>query len=100
MNSAGSVALPLEGQISLGALSDRVGREWVWTAGCAGFVTVALIGGGAMGPWMAGVIHDTTRSYKLAFVLAIACCVVSAMAIWIAAPRKVRLVPGRVRSGD
>lgn len=25
------------GQISLDALSDRVGREWVWTVGCAGF---------------------------------------------------------------
>jgi hypothetical protein len=29
-------------------------------------------------------------------VLAIACCAVSALAIWIAAPRKVRLVPGCV----
>ena len=28
------VAIP--GQIGLGALSDRIGREWVWTAGCAG----------------------------------------------------------------
>ena len=37
------VAIP--GQIGLGALSDRIGREWVWTAGCAGFVVcyVALI---------------------------------------------------------
>ena len=25
------------GQVGLGALSDRIGREWVWTAGCAGF---------------------------------------------------------------
>ena len=145
----------IPGQISLGALSDRVGREWVWTAGCAGFaicyaalialeysptpallylmiasqgflgyaltsvmgpivaeiyegphygsifgtITVALIGGGAMGPWIAGVIHDLTGSYELAFVLAIACCVLSAAAIWIAAPRKVRLVPGRMPSG-
>jgi MFS family permease len=145
----------IPGQISLGALSDRVGREWVWTAGCAGFaicyvalialeysptpallylmivsqgflgyaltsvmgpivaeiyegphygsvfgtITVALIGGGAMGPWIAGVIHDLTGSYELAFVLAIACCVLSAAAIWMAAPRKVRLVPGRMPSG-
>ena len=142
----------IPGQISLGALSDRVGREWVWTAGCAGFaicyaalialeysptpallylmiasqgflgyaltsvmgpivaeiyegphygsvfgtITVAVIGGGAMGPWIAGVIHDLTGSYELAFVLAIACCVLSAAAIWMAAPRKVRLVPGRM----
>ena len=153
--SLGAVSVVgIPGQISLGALSDRVGREWVWTTGCAGFVicyaapialeysptpsllylmvisqgflgcaltsvmgpivaeifegphygsifgtiTVALIGGGAMGPWIAGVIHDATSSYQLAFVLAIACCVMSAAAIWIAAPRKVRLVPGRVRS--
>jgi MFS family permease len=27
----------IPGQIALGALSDRAGREWVWTAGCAGF---------------------------------------------------------------
>ena len=60
-----------------------------------GTLTVALIGGGAAGPWIAGVIHDATGSYRLAFLLAIACCVVSAAAIWIAAPRKVRLVPGR-----
>ncbi|GGC48982.1 MFS transporter [Siccirubricoccus deserti] len=143
------VAIP--GQIGLGALSDRVGREWVWMVGCCGFalcyvalialeqapspallwlmviaqgslgyaltsvmgpivveifegphygaifgaITVALIGGGAAGPWTAGVIHDATGSYRPAFVLAGACCVVSAAAIWIAAPRKVRLVPGR-----
>jgi MFS family permease len=144
----------IPGQIILGGLSDRIGREWVWTAGCAGFaicyaalialelkpagsdvllylmvlaqgflgyaltsvmgpivaeifegpeygsifgtITVALIGGGAAGPWIAGVIHDATGSYRLAFFLAIGCCVTSATAIWIAAPRKVRHVPGRV----
>jgi MFS family permease len=142
----------IPGQIILGALSDKIGREWVWTTGCAGFavcyaalialehaasnsllylmvlaqgflgyaltsvmgpivaeifegphygsifgtITVALIGGGAAGPWIAGVIHDATGSYRLAFGLAIACCFTSAVAIWIAAPRKVRDVPGRV----
>ncbi len=145
------VAIP--GQITLGWLSDRFGREWVWMAGCAGFaicyaaliglettpsrvllyvmiisqgalgygltsvmgpivaeifdgphygaifgaITIALIGGGAAGPWVAGVIHDMTGSYRLAFVLAIGCCCLSTCAIWIAAPRKVRLVPGRAR---
>jgi MFS family permease len=144
------VAIP--GQIGLGALSDRIGREWVWTVGCAGFavcyaalialehapspallwlmvisqgllgyaltsvmgpivaeifegphygsifgtITVALIAGGAAGPWIAGLIHDATGSYRLAFLLAIACCAVSAAAIWIAGPRKVRLVAGRM----
>jgi sugar phosphate permease len=37
------VAIP--GQIGLGHLSDRIGREWVWTIGCLGFVlcSVALL---------------------------------------------------------
>jgi MFS family permease len=146
-----AVAIP--GQIGLGALSDRIGREWIWTIGCTGFaicysalialehspspvmlyvmvitqgflgyaltsvmgaivaeifegphfgaifgtITVALLGGGAAGPWLAGAIHDATGSYRPAFLLAIACCFVSAAAIWLAAPRQVRLVPGRVR---
>jgi MFS family permease len=140
------------GQIILGGLSDRIGREWIWTAGCIGFaicyaalialehepsnlllyvmvlaqgflgyaitsvmgpivveifegphfgsifgtITVALIGGGAAGPWITGVIHDATGAYRLAFALAIACCFISAAAIWMAAPRKIRHVPGRV----
>jgi MFS family permease len=144
------VAIP--GQIGLGALSDHIGREWVWSAGCIGFavcyaalialehapsptllwlmvvsqgvlgyaltsvmgpivaeifegphygtilgtLTVAMIGGGATGPWVAGAVHDTTGSYGTAFVLAIGCCAVSAAAIWKASPRKVRLVPGRL----
>jgi sugar phosphate permease len=143
------VAIP--GQIGLGALSDRIGREWVWTVACLGFavcyaalialehapsnallylmvfsqgflgyamtsvmgpivaeifegphygsifgtITVALIGGGAAGPWVAGVIYDATGGYRLAWVLAIGCCLVSVAAIWLAAPRKVRVVPGR-----
>jgi MFS family permease len=138
----------IPGQIILGGLSDRIGREWIWTAGCAGFticyaaliameqapstallyamvfaqgffgyaltsvmgpivaeifegphfgsifgtITVALIGGGAAGPWFAGFIHDATGSYRLAFALIIGCCVVSATAIWLAAPRKIREV--------
>jgi len=143
-----AVAIP--GQISLGALSDRLGREWIWTAACAGFavcyaaliglgisvslpllyvmifsqgflgyaatsvmgpivaeifegphygtifgtLTIALIAGGAAGPFVTGVIHDVTGSYRLAFLLAIVLCAVSAAAIWAAAPRKVRRVPG------
>src|SRR5215813_10823063 len=34
------VAVP--GQIALGHLSDRIGREWVWTVGCLGFVLCFL----------------------------------------------------------
>ncbi len=143
------VAVP--GQIALGHLSDRIGREWVWTIGNLGFVLccLALIGlrlmpttplliamivtqgtlgysltsvmgampaeifegrhygsifgtvmlaailGGAAGPWVAGVVHDNTGSYAPAFWIAIGCSGVSAAAIWMASPRKVRAVAGR-----
>ena len=60
-----------------------------------GTITIGLIGGGAVGPWLAGAIHDATGSYRPAFLLIIGLCLVSAMAVWIAGPRKIRLVPGR-----
>ena len=143
------VAVP--GQIGLGHLSDRIGREWVWTVGSLGFVlcllallalrhtpTLALlylmvisqgllgysltsvigavpleifegrhygaifgtlmlaaIAGGAAGPWVTGALYDVTGSYMLAFWIAIAGSALSALAIWLAAPRKVRAVAGR-----
>jgi MFS family permease len=141
------------GQIALGHISDRIGREWVWTVGCLGFalcyvallllrdaptptllygmvaaqgmlgygltsvvgaipaeifqgrrygtifgsLMLAAIAGGAAGPWVTGALHDATGSYAPAFQVAILCCVVSAVAIWLAAPRHVRAVAGRVR---
>jgi MFS family permease len=142
----------IAGQIVLGHLSDRIGREWVWTLACTGFVICyvtllvmrtepsptllyvviaaqGLLGyglasvygaipaeifqgqhygrvfgtlslsssiGAALGPWAAGALYDRTGSYTSAFYLAIAASVVSAVAIWLAAPRKVRAVAGRV----
>jgi len=150
------VAIP--GQIALGHLSDRIGREWVWTVGSFGFaicylalilmrasptpallwlmvisqgalgygltsvvgaipaeifqgrhygsifgtMMLSAIGGGAAGPWITGVIYDATGSYTPAFWMAIGFSVLSAVAIWLAAPRKVRAVAGRVHliAGD
>ena len=145
------VAVP--GQIAFGHLSDRIGREWVWTIGNFGFVVccLALIGlhampspallyvmiiaqgtlgysltsvmgaipaeifegrhygsifgtvmlaailGGAAGPWVAGVLYDSTGSYSAAFWIAAACSVISMLAIWLAAPGRVRAVAGRTR---
>jgi len=142
----------IPGQITLGWLSDRIGREWVWTAGTLGFaicyaallllaatptmpllyvmvvaqgmlgygltsvvgaipaeifqgrhygsifgtLMLASIGGGAVGPWLTGVLHDRTGSYTIAFWISIACSVISAVAIWLAAPRKVRAVAGKL----
>ncbi|HET7875756.1 MAG TPA: MFS transporter [Methylomirabilota bacterium] len=143
----------IPGQIALGHLSDRIGREWVWTVGSLGFalcylallllrhaptpallylmvasqgllgygltsvigaipaeifqgrhygtifgtLMLAAIAGGAAGPWVTGALYDATGSYALAFWIAIGCCVLSALTIWLAAPRKVRAVAGRVR---
>jgi cyanate permease len=52
--------------------------------------------GAGLGPLMAGVLHDLTGRYTEAFAVAIACCAVSAIAIWLAAPGKVRAVAGRL----
>jgi len=147
--------LGIAGQIVLGHVSDRVGREWVWTTASLGFalcyvllllmrgypsptllysmvgaqgllgyglasvfgaipaelfqgrhyatifatLTVASTGGAGLGPWVTGVLHDYTGSYGLGFGVAIGCSIISAAAIWLAAPSKVRAVAGRVRAG-
>ncbi|MFZ2004529.1 MAG: MFS transporter [Stellaceae bacterium] len=144
------VAVP--GQIALGHLSDRIGREWIWAIGNGGFVlcclalislkshpTMALlwamvvaqgtlgysltsvmgpipaeifagkhqgsifsvvmlsgIVGGAAGPWVAGTLRDLVGSYAPTFWMCIGLNIVSAAAIWRAAPRKVRAVAGRI----
>ena len=61
-----------------------------------GALSLASIVGGAIGPWVAGALHDYTGSYVLAFWIAIGASIVSAIAMWLAAPRKVRAVAGRV----
>jgi MFS family permease len=149
----GLVALAgVVGQIAMGHLSDRFGRELIWTLGCAGFVASFLLllamrvsptstllwamvlfqgvlgygmasvfaaipaelfqgrhygsvfgtlslatgFGSGTGPWVTGWLHDRTGDYVLAFEVGIAASVISAVAIWLAAPRKVRLVAGQV----
>ena len=150
--SLGLVAMVgIPGQIVLGALSDRIGREIVWTIGAAGFaicyaallalaagpsepllylmvmsqgvlgysftglmgpvvaeifegphfgsvfslIMVSLLAGGAMGPWVTGVLHDIEGTYTTAFAVALGFSVLGAASIWFAAPGKVRLVAGR-----
>lgn len=141
------------GQITIGYLSDRIGREWGWTISISGFaicyllliaigygpsmpllyLMVAVQGamgyglagmlaaiamevfqgrqfgaifgclnisatmGAAAGPWIFGVIYDHSGSYNYAFSLAAGLCVLGMLCIWIAAPRKVRLVAGQAK---
>ena len=62
-----------------------------------GVVTLSALAGGAAGPWLAGFLHDRTNSYRESFIIALGCCFLSAFAIWRAAPRTVRVVPGRLK---
>jgi MFS family permease len=62
-----------------------------------GTVMVAAILGGAAGPWVTGVLYDATGSYSIAFWIAAGCSTISILAIWLAAPGKVRTVDGRTR---
>jgi MFS family permease len=55
-----------------------------------GIVEGTMNFGGAIGSWIAGFIFDQTKSYRLAFMLAIIVCFLSCIFIWIAAPRKAR----------
>ena len=57
-----------------------------------GALMLAAISGGAAGPWVAGALYDLTASYTPAFAIAIGGSLLSALAIWLAAPRKVRAV--------
>ena len=69
------------------------GRHFGSVFGTIGALSVA---GAGAGPWVAGVVYDRTGRYADAFWIAIGCSVVSALSVWLAAPRKVRLVAGRV----
>ena len=56
----------------------------------------ALIAGGAVGPLVTGVLHDWTGNYDVAFAIGLALSIVCAAAVWLAAPRKVRVTAGSV----
>ncbi|MFC1955682.1 MFS transporter [Chloroflexota bacterium] len=62
-----------------------------------GFVWSSFAVGGAIGPWLGGFIFESYHSYLPAFILAIASFAIAGVAIWLAAPRKVRPVPGYAR---
>jgi MFS family permease len=51
--------------------------------------------GAGIGPWLTGDLYDRSGSYEGAFVLVIVLSFASIACIWLAAPRKVRLVAGQ-----
>lgn len=60
-----------------------------------GGVSLASNSGSGIGTWLAGFIFDHTGSYRLAFAIAITGVLISAVCLWLAAPRHVRRVTGR-----
>ncbi|HEX2924459.1 MAG TPA: MFS transporter [Chloroflexota bacterium] len=66
-----------------------------------GVLNVSTGLGAALGAWFAGYIFDVSGSYVVAFAIAAACSIGSAISIWLASPRNVRRVPARgVASGN
>jgi fucose permease len=61
-----------------------------------GTLMFAAISGGAIGPWMAGMVHDATGSYAIAWWISIGVSLMTIVGIWMAAPGKVRAVAGRI----
>jgi MFS family permease len=62
-----------------------------------GTLMLAGIVGGAAGPFVTGVLHDATGDYRAGFALGAAISLLAVLAIWIAAPRHVRAVAGRMQ---
>ncbi|MHB1006152.1 MAG: MFS transporter [Chloroflexota bacterium] len=50
--------------------------------------------GSSLGPWLSGVLFDLTGAYFASIVMSVIAGFISVAAFWIAAPRKVREVPG------
>jgi MFS family permease len=61
-----------------------------------GTLMLAAIIGGALGPWATGALYDAHGSYAEAFWICVGLSCLSVVALWLAAPRKVRVVAGRM----
>jgi MFS family permease len=61
------------------------------------FGTLMIVNGiaSALGAWGAGFIYDQVGSYFPVFIIMIAFALASCLNIWQAAPRKIKMVPGK-----
>ena len=57
-----------------------------------GAIWLGFAFGGAIGPWLGGWLFELSGNYRSAFIIAIVLFAVACVAIWLAAPRKVRRV--------
>jgi MFS family permease len=65
-----------------------------------GAVWFAFAMGGTIGPWFGGWLFELNGNYFLAFIVAMILFAVACGAIWLAAPRKIRRVPGQVKNSS
>ena len=77
----------------IAAVTDIFQGPKVGTA--LGFIWFCFSLGGTIGPWIGGWIFERTHDYLIALILAMVFFVISCVATWGAAPRKIRLVPGQ-----
>ncbi len=83
------------GPVLLATVADLFqGRNLGSIMGC---VILGFSLGGAVAPWLAGFLHDRTGSYFAAFLILLGCFGVSAVLMWLVAPRKIRPVPHQAR---
>ncbi len=57
-----------------------------------GFINIGFGIGNALGSWLGGYIFDTFGNYVSAFVTAIIMTAIASILMWIASPRKIRVV--------
>jgi MFS family permease len=60
-----------------------------------GTITFGFSLGGAIGPPLAGFIHDRTNSYFIAFLIILGALISAALLMWLIAPCKITPVPAR-----
>jgi MFS family permease len=63
--------------------------------GIFGILMIFVGIGGAFGVWFAGFLYDQIGSYVPVFIITILCAFFSCLNIWWAAPRRIRMVPGK-----
>jgi MFS family permease len=59
-----------------------------------GALYVGSGGGSSLGPWLSGVLFDWNGGYAFSLVMSAVAGLFSIAGFWLAAPRRVRLVPG------
>jgi len=66
------------------AVADRFhGRDY---GSIQGTIILACSAGGAVGPWLGGLLHDVTGSYQVALSIAVAFIAASAVLMWLIRP--------------